>query len=405
MNHLNKPQLRNVNVQRITYQGEQVFLIQDPLRLTDAVILLPQVLGPLAMLLDGQHTVPEIKAALELRYSLALPQAMIENLIEQFDQALLLESDNFHRARQELLETYRAASFRPPAMAGPSYPNDPEELRQTLKEYLDRTNGVVVSAGDSRGVICPHIDYQRGGDTYAQVWASVAEAVRQAELVIIFGTDHNGSFGTITLTRQNYASPLGVMPTDTQLVNQLAEILGPEQAFAEELNHRGEHSIELAMVWLQHLREGKPCPMLPVLCGSFYHFMAGQADIQAEEKFKAFVELLRQEMTLRRTVVVAAGDLAHLGPAFDGPPLDAMAQAQMQVDDTALMESLCQGDAESFFEFMRAGQSQRNVCGLSPFYFTLSVLGQTQGQTIAYDRCPADQTNTSFVSVCGIVLD
>jgi hypothetical protein len=92
VNHLNKPQLRDVNIQRITYQGESVFLIQDGLKLTEAAIVLPQVLGPLALLCDGQHTLPEIKAALEVRFGLRLPQTIIENLLAQFDRALLLEN-------------------------------------------------------------------------------------------------------------------------------------------------------------------------------------------------------------------------------------------------------------------------------------------------------------------------
>jgi hypothetical protein len=401
----NKPLLRNVSVQRISYQGEPVFLIQDPLKLTDAVILLPQALGPLALLCDGQHTASEIRAALEVRYGLRLPQAVVEDLLEQFDRALLLEGVTFQQARQQVIDAFRAAPFRPPALAGPSYPAEPQALRQLLQGYLDQVNGVPAAPGHSRGIISPHIDYQRGGPTYAQVWASSAEAVRQAELIIIFGTDHNGSAGTLTLTRQNYASPLGVMPTDTALVDRLAAALGPEQAFAEELHHRAEHSIELALVWLQYLRNEAPCQLLPVLCGSFHHFMAGQADIEAEPAFKAFIEILREEMSQRRTVVVAAGDLAHLGPAFDGPPLDPVAQVQMKVEDQALIDSLCRGNAVDFFKFMQAGQYRRNVCGLSPFYFTLSVLGPSQGQAIAYDLCPADNRNTSFVSVCGIVLE
>ena len=405
MNHLNKPELRNVNVQRIVYQGEPVFLIQDPLKLTGAAIVLPQALGPLALLCDGEHTVAEIKAALEIRYGLRLSQPVIDGLLEQFDQALLLKTSTFYEARQQALQEYYAASFRTPAMAGPSYPADPQYLRQMLQGYLDQVNGVPQSPVNSRGIISPHIDYQRGGATYAQVWASAAEAIRQAELIIVFGTDHNGSLGTITLTRQNYASPLGVMPTDLELVDRLAEVLGPERAFDEELHHRGEHSIELALVWLQYLRNEKPCSMLPVLCGSFQHFMTGQAEIETEAKFKAFVEVLRAEMATRRTVVVAAGDLAHLGPAFDGPPLDPVAQAQMKVDDEVLMDVLCQGNATEFLKFMRNGQYERNVCGLSSFYFTLSLLEQTQGQTIAYERCLADNNQTSFVSVCGIVLE
>jgi AmmeMemoRadiSam system protein B len=404
MNHLERPKLRDVNIQRITYQGEPVFLIQDGLKLTEAAIVLPQVLGPLALLCDGQHTLPEIKAALEVRFGLRLPQTIIENLLAQFDRALLLENETFYQAMQQALEAYRVAPFRPPVLAGPSYPANPDTLRQILQGYLDEANGVPLSPATSLGIITPHIDYQRGGLTYARVWASAAEAVQQAELVIVFGTDHNGGPGTITLTRQNYATPLGVMPTDKALVDRLAEVLGPETAFANEIHHRSEHSIELALVWLQYLRNEKPCQILPVLCGDFQHFMTGQANIEDEPKFKALVNILREETTKRRTVVVAAGDLAHVGPVFDGPPLDAFTQAQMKADDTALMDAICQGDARAFLEFMKAGQYKRNVCGLSSFYFTLDVLDQSQGQTIAYDRCPADPEGTSFVSVCGIVL-
>ena len=103
MNHQTKPKLRNVNVQRIVYEGESVFLMQDGLRLTDAVIVLPQVLGPLAVLCDGRHTLPEIKAALEIRYGLRLPQTMLENLLEQFDRALLLENETYRQARQKAI--------------------------------------------------------------------------------------------------------------------------------------------------------------------------------------------------------------------------------------------------------------------------------------------------------------
>ena len=405
MNPFHKPKLRPINVQRIVHHGEPVFLLQDSLRLTDAIIVLPQILGPLAMLCDGQHTIQEIKASLELRYGLALPQVIIENLLDQFNEALLLENETFHKVKQEALTEYRAAPFRKPALAGPSYPADAEGLRHMLLGYMERVNGMQPASSTSRGIISPHIDYQRGGSTYAQVWASAAEAVREADLVIIFGTDHHGGSGMLTLTPQDYASPLGVMPTDKGLVDKLAEILGPEAAFSEELHHRGEHSIELALIWLQYVRDQEPCSLLPVLTGSFQHYMAGEGKIEDDLKFKAFVDVLRDEMSRRRTVVVAAGDLAHLGPAFDGPPLDAAGQAQMKRDDELLLETLCQGDATAFFNFMKAGQYRRNICGLAPFYFTLEVLNKTRGKTIAYDRCPADNVGTSFVSVCGAVLD
>jgi AmmeMemoRadiSam system protein B len=406
MTHLDKPKIRNVTAQRTIYQGEPVFLLQDRLKLTEAAIVLPQFLGPLVMLCDGNNTLPEIKAALEVSYGLRLPQGTLESMLAQFDQALLLEGGTFEHFKQQAIAEYRAAPFRQPALAGLSYPADPEALRQMLQGYLDEVHEIPAISPTSRGIISPHIDYQRGGPVYAQLWASAAEAVRQAELVIIFGTDHNGGNpGAINLTCQNYASPLGVMPTEQELTARLAAALGPHNVFADELLHRDEWSIELVLVWLQYMRGDKPCPVLPVLSGSFLHFMMGQAHVEEETKFSILLDVLREEMTKRRTIIVASGDLAHLGPAFDGPPLDAAAQAQMKIDDTLLVDTLAQGSARAFLELMQAGQYERNVCGLSPFFFTLSALDQTRGQIIAYDRCPADNRHTSFVSICGMVLE
>ena len=73
-----------------------------------------------------------------------------------------------------------------------------------------------------------------------------------ADLAIIFGTDHSGGLGKVTPTRQSYATPYGVLPTANGIVDRLADALGEEEAFAEELHHRKEHSIELASVWLHH---------------------------------------------------------------------------------------------------------------------------------------------------------
>lgn len=412
MNHLQKPKIRNISIRRTYYQGEPVFLMQDSLRLTEAAIVLPQALGPLVLLCDGSKTLSEIQTALEVHYDLRLTADLLQNLVNQFDEALLLESETFERANQRAIADYRAAPYRQPLSAGYSYPADPEALRQTLQGYLDQVNGSVVKTSPTyRGLISPHIDYGRGGPVYAQVWASMAEAVRQAELVIILGTDHNGGApASLTLTCQDYATPLGVMPTDQMLVERLAQALGPQTVFAGELLHRGEWSIELVLVWLQYMRAGKPCPILPVLVGSFHHFMAGQARIDEETKFKTFLDLLHQEMSKRRTLIVASGDLAHLGPEFDTPPLNQAAQVQMERDDQALLATLRQGQAKAFFDFMQAGQYERNVCGLSPFYFTMSLLGQTQGETISYARCPAEPNGqgfnpngSSFVSVCGLV--
>jgi AmmeMemoRadiSam system protein B len=52
-----------------------------------------------------------------------------------------------------------------------------------------------------------------GAAVYADVFRAAVPAIQSAELVIIFGTDHFGGQAPFTLTRQHFATPLGVLPT------------------------------------------------------------------------------------------------------------------------------------------------------------------------------------------------
>ncbi len=106
----------------------------------------------------------------------------------------------------------------------------------------------------------------------------------------------------------------------------------------------------------------------------------------------------------RQVLVVASGDLAHVGPAFGGAKLDAAGRAAIRQADAELLQQLAAGSAEGFFAAIRRVEDRHNVCGVSPFYLSLRLLGDVEGQVAAYDQCPADQHNTSLVSVCGMVF-
>jgi AmmeMemoRadiSam system protein B len=437
------PKLRPVEVRSFVDQGRPVFVLRDPLALSDKVTIVPQVLGPLLALLDGSRDVAGLHASLLVRAGLRVAPEIIQRVIDQLDEALLLQNDHFAQAYAETLRTYRMASFRPPALAGPSYPAEPDALRSLLDGYLGgiSVNGsnansslghlaspghvtpdpLQVSLGDSNGsersersechtgivgLVSPHIDYQRGGRVYAGVWERAAAAVRDADLVIILGTDHAGGAGRITLTRQHYATPYGVLPTASDVVDAIAAVIGEEAAFAEEIHHRGEHSVELAAVWLHHMRDGRPCQVVPILCGSFHHFVQGQADPATDATLNATLDALRSASAGRRVVVVAAADLAHVGPAFSDPsPIDHIQFARLQAADEILIQTITDGDADAFFRTIAAEGDRRNVCGLPPIYLTLRLLnGQGRGELTGYERCPADGQNTSFVSVCGVVF-
>jgi AmmeMemoRadiSam system protein B len=233
----------------------------------------------------------------------------------------------------------------------------------------------------------------------------MAAAAREAEIAVILGTDHNGGEGALTLTRQHYATPYGVLPTATDVVDILAESIGPELAFEEELHHIHEHSIELAAVWLHHVRERQPVELVPILTGSFHHFVSTPYEPAEDPTFARALEALTEALGDRRVLVVAAGDMAHIGPAFgDAIPVDMAGRARLAAADDVLIESICDGDAEAFFQRIKAEDDRRNVCGTAPIYLTLRLLGETTGERAGYERCPADQNGTSWVSVCGVAL-
>jgi AmmeMemoRadiSam system protein B len=402
------PKIRPLDIKPFQQDGQNMLLLRDPLELSEHMLGLPQQLAPLLMLCDGTRDLVGIHTALTLRWGVRIKSSMLNQVIDMLDEACLLDNQTSRYAMQAALVKYRAQPFRVPALAGGGYPADPEALAPFLDAFdiSGVTNGWQRPApGPVRGVLSPHIDYARGGPVYKAVWGAAEEAVREADLAIIFGTDHSGGYGKLTLTRQSYATPYGVLPTAASIVDRLAEALGEDEAFGEELHHRNEHSIELASVWLHHTRGGRPVEVVPVLCGSFAHFVAGQADPATDANFEKAIGVLKEAMNGRHAVVVAAADLAHVGPAFDGDPVKSEGRATLRKADDLILDQIGAGSASGFFTELSAVNDSNNVCGLPPIYMSLRLLGQTRGETVAYDQCPADEQDTSWVSVAGLIWE
>jgi MEMO1 family protein len=397
--------LREIQVHPIQHQGQEMLLLRDPLQLAGASIAVPRALGLLLGLMDGSRDEAALEAALRVRAGVRLAPGLLSQLLADLDKAYLLENERFVAARSAAVEAYRQAPFRPLTMDGTAF-SVPDLASAQFQSYLDQLPPADPPEPDApiRGVVSPHIDYQRGGRVYAEVWRAAAEAAREAELVIILGTDHQGGPGTITPTRQSYASPWGALPTDQAVVDALVEALG-ETAFDEELHHRGEHSIELASNWLHFMRGGEPVPLVPLLCGSFGAFVAGEADPASHGPFTQAIDVLTQVMASRQTLVVAAADLAHVGPAFGDPRgVDFIGQAQLRKADAELLETVYRGDATAFFEEIKLEGDRRNICGLPPIYLMLRLLGSSTGEPAGYDVCPADPQGISFVTITGAIL-
>ena len=437
-----RPKLRALDIKRVQQRGREYLHLRDPMSLSGEELLVPVQLIPLLALSDGQRDLGSIRSAAMLLHGLSITQEQVDTFFGRLDEALLLEGPRFDEARARVLEKYRGLPYRTPALAGPSYPADPVALQKTLDGYMEEVGeGPLHTAGTPTqrphsvrpepveglterneaasppgtegsvvGVLSPHIDYHRGHRSYAKTWRHVSEAAGECELAIILGTDHAGGDCKITPTLQSYATPWGPLPTDKELAKSLSAGLGGESAFEEEEHHIKEHSIELALVWLHYLvRKGNPkgpVPyVLPVLCGHMGRYVHGGGVEEGEAAFDFVVSELRGVMEGRKTLVIAAGDLAHVGPVFgDQAPWARSERAALKRADDLSLEAVCNGDAEGFLEGVRSEKDQRRICGLTPIYLALRALGsEVSGRVTAYDQCPADAMGGSLVSVAGVI--
>lgn len=400
-----KLKLRQIRTQPTVERGQQGVLLSDPLGVSQKRLFIPGSLTLLLTLIDGTRDIGTIRTGFELRTGTPLSDSLVERLVSELDGALFLENENFRQACEVALKDYRSASSRRPVLAGKCCPANAEELGAFLKRYLDEVEDEGFERpGELRGLISPHIDFVRGGHIYARVWSKARASVRQAELVVILGTDHNEGEGRITLTRQNYETPFGVIPTAQDVVDELVSQIG-EGAFDNELNHLGEHSVEAAVIWLHYLLGDRPCHILPILCGSFQPFIEkGESPLKAAH-IASTIEVLKSVSGRRPTVIVAAADLAHMGPAFGDPsPLDIGGRARMTQQDKELIDMMSSGQVEDFFTTIRREKDCRHICGLPPIYIALAALSGVGGTPVGYAQCPASEDGASLVSICGVTF-
>ena len=401
-----RPRLRRVEPRRVQYQGQPFIHLHDPLGIAERTILLPEGMAPLLALADGTRDAAGLQASLLLRTGVHIPQEQIQELVDGLDEACLLDNDTYEAAVAAALTRYREAESRPPSHAGAVYPDNRSKLAAALSDYEGRAPDVEPLPESARvtGVVSPHIDYERGWQTYAQLWGRCSGALDDVELVVILGTDHKGGPGTLTLTRQSYASPLGTLPTDREVVDGLAGVIGESEAFEDEIHHLSEHSIELAAVWLQR-GLGREVPTVPILCGSLHEVMMGGSEVEGYGRLDDAIGYLEGVIRERRTLVIAAGDLAHVGPAFGDPsPVAGPGRASLAAADARTIAAIDVGDAQAFLDISRAERDARKICGISPIYIALRLLHGSRGESLGYDQCPADSGGGSLVSIVGSIL-
>ncbi len=402
MTPLDRPRLRGSITPQIDPEDDRFFYLADRSRISPYLVRMPREAAGLLALFDGESSLRDIQALL-MRELEGEPVSidLLEQLAGKLDAALMLDSPRFEQRKAELLRE----PIREPACIG-CYAGDPDDLREQLQGLFTHPNGPglpngAVPDGSFHGALIPHIDFHRGGLAFAWAYKELVERCA-AEVFVILGTSHH-SLQRFTLTRKNFRTPLGDVPTDTEYVDRIAAHYG-DGVFDDELEaHIQEHSIEFQAVLLQYVLSGKrPFTIVPLLIGSFHECIEAGLPPSCRHDIQRMIEALKRAEAGKRVCYLASGDLAHIGPKFGDPRLvDDPWLDLSRRQDHRLLERAAAVDLDGFFQVVVDERDTRRICGFPPTYTLLAALEPGRGRVLHYDQyvAPDGQESVSFASV------
>lgn len=351
-------------------------------------------------LFDGCRSLRDIQCeAMRLAGGRLLPLEHFAALAERLRDALFLEGP-----------LYRAVvdhPVRPPRCIG-CYEGHPTALRKQLRRQFTGSKGPGLPKpnkpdGQLRAALIPHIDYPRGGQTYAWAFKEVVEH-SDASLFVIIGTSHYSTH-RFTLTRKDFETPLGIVRTDQEYIDRLVRHYGPGLFDDELMAHLPEHSIELEVVFLQYLYENiRPIRIVPLVVGSFYDCVQAEEEPTRQDDIAAMIRALQQAEAETKEPIcyIISGDLAHLGPKFGDPkPVDEACLAHSCRQDEAILRHAEAVDLAGYFRVIAEEGDVRRICGLPPTYTLLDAIRPKIGKLLHYDQYvhPKGHESVSFASI------
>ncbi len=223
--------------------------------------------------------------------------------------------------------------IRRSVIAGAWYPGNSNLLRETVESYFARIKGKPVE-GEIVGIISPHAGYPYSGQVAAYGYKQLIG--KSFDVVVILSPFHQMPVGGYMVNSASYyATPLGKVPIEKELLEQIADEV--ELTF---ISYETEHSIEIQLPFLQVTL--KEFTLLPIMIGLGNVY--GCQDI-----VKALVKVLKG----RKFLLIASTDLHHI-PDYD----------EVVRRDKAVIEALLSFDLTRIREVLSPDDC--SVCGKVP---------------------------------------
>lgn len=250
-------------------------------------------------------------------------------------------------------------SVREPSVSGMFYPDDPAVLRKDVGIYLKGAD-VEPFTGGVRAIVAPHAGYVYSGPVAAYAYKAVSGL--DFDTVIVIAPSHRVYFEGVALWEKgSFKTPLGSIGIDEHAAQELLK--SSDTFIANRDVHRGEHSLEVQLPFLQCVF--KNFLLLPLLMGA-----AG------EETYEKTAQSLERMIasSSRRFLVVASTDLSHYYPYAAAVEIDAVTVEHLRnFDISGMMRDISSEKAQA--------------CGAGPMITTMLAskkLGAQASRVLKY---------------------
>jgi hypothetical protein len=250
--------------------------------------------------------------------------------------------------------------IRAPAVSGTFYPSNPDVLRSDIDGYLSKVPNEKLP-GNIAGLISPHAGYMYSGQTAAYGYKALSGALY--DTVIVVAPSHQSFFlGTAVYDKGAYKTPLGLVPIDEELSDEL--IKREDAVHADARVHRGEHAIEVQLPFLQTvLGEFK---LVPLIMGT------SQDPDSSDQLARLIYDCIKDKD--KRCLIIGSTDLSHYYPYDVAVEKDKAAVDLLEAFD---VQGLIRGLARGKYE----------ACGAGPLLAAMMVcerLGARRSKVLKY---------------------
>ncbi len=405
MNYEILPKIReDVTVQVLELEDSKMLLLSDPTMIAEDDILIPTGFYSLFSFLNGEIKYVDFKNEI-----LKNPDdgekiiSAVEAIIDELDNYGYLLTENFYEKKNEI-DKYLMLDVRPSVLAGFSFPEEKDEYIKSMDSILNYYK-YSPKTKNAKAIIAPHIDFTIGDsaiNSYSAIYQTIEET--NADTFVIFGTSHYTDTSSFMLTRKQYSSPEGLIPTDFELLNLLSQKIDISK-YTNDIAHKDEHSIEFQACLLQRKFAGKDIKILPLLAGSIAEdFLLNKKPEDAPE-YAEFISALKESISElgRKVCFIASGDFAHIGERHHSTITDAMSSlSALEKEDKLLTELIGHNKKSEFINHFYENKDIWQVCGSGAFYALMQMCQYSNFERVYYGIWQEHEINAavSFSSIC-----